>query len=153
MQDDCTPPWADRLLAKIDATGDCWEWIPPRTESGYARLWVSGRREYAHRLIWEWLVGPIPAGYEIDHLCRVRHCLNPDHLEAVLPRTNVHRSYSPFSPKVRRAQQRLASRDVGIIRRRYATGTVTMDALAAEYGVSRPTIQCVIRRVNCGHVA
>jgi hypothetical protein len=45
----------------------------------------------AHRLSYEWLVGPVPEGMELDHLCRVRHCVNPSHLEVVTHSVNVIR--------------------------------------------------------------
>jgi hypothetical protein len=49
------------------------------------------RREYAHRVAYSRAKGPIPAGFHIDHLCRNRLCVNPDHLEAVDPKTNILR--------------------------------------------------------------
>ena len=60
---------------------------PHARGGGYAR-WGN---VYAHRAAYELFVGPIPSGYEIDHLCRVRDCVNPDHLEAVTRRENLLR--------------------------------------------------------------
>jgi hypothetical protein len=77
------PSIADR----IDADGDCWVWTGARTSKGYGN--INGRA--AHRLVYEALVGPIPVGLWIDHLCRNRPCVNPDHLEPVPPRENVIR--------------------------------------------------------------
>ncbi|MEU5302229.1 HNH endonuclease signature motif containing protein [Streptomyces noursei] len=84
--------WTDRFLAKIrDAEGGCWEWTGGRTSDGYGTFWLDGRQQYAHRVAYETLRGPIPDGLVIDHLCRNRACANPAHLEAVTNRTNILR--------------------------------------------------------------
>lgn len=67
--------------------GDCWIWIGRRSAKGYGticmRIGGKLRTLYAHRVAFETLVGPIGEGLEIDHVCRVRHCINPAHLRAV----------------------------------------------------------------------
>jgi DNA-binding XRE family transcriptional regulator len=86
----------ERFWAKVDASGDCWEWIAPRTPAGYGQFQLtSHRRIAAHRFAWEILVGPIPEGLQLDHLCRNPPCVNPDHLEPVTPRENTLRGYGP----------------------------------------------------------
>ncbi len=85
------------IVDRIDADGDCWEWTGAKHESGYGRYRMGGRDGrfwYVHRLVWELLVGPIPDGLHIDHLCRNRLCCNPDHLEPVTPAENTRRSPS-----------------------------------------------------------
>ena len=76
----------------VDKTDSCWLWKGPKTNNGYG---VSARFErtiVAHRRAYLELVGPIPEGMQLDHLCRVRHCVNPAHLEPVSPSENWHRS-------------------------------------------------------------
>lgn len=143
MHKDCTPPWADRLLSKVDASGDCWLWTAYVDPAGYARLSYLDEKCYAHRLIHEWLVGPIPEKYDVDHLCRVRHCVNPDHLEAVPHRTNSLRGYGAFTTQARRGK--IGSTDANVIRRRYATGDGSLRTLGEEYRVSWKTIHAIVQ--------
>jgi len=78
----------------------CIEWTGRIDRYGYGQFLPAGGRKAnnmgAHRWSYEHYVGPIPAGYQIDHLCRNRRCVNPAHLEAVTPRQNVMRS--PIAP-------------------------------------------------------
>lgn len=82
----------DRFWSKVDTTGLCWEWTASRNAKGYGCFRVADRRNAtAHRVAWEMLVGVIPEGMQLDHLCRNRSCVNPDHLEVVDGRTNTLR--------------------------------------------------------------
>ena len=76
-----------RLARYVDATGICWLWNGARDRHGYGRTERTG----AHRWVYEQLVGPIPKGLDLDHLCRVHECVNPDHLEPVTRQTNLLR--------------------------------------------------------------
>ena len=88
-------PVLDRMFELVDV-GDCWLWTGRLSPGGYAVFSVVRGTHRAHRIVWEELVGPLPKGLTLDHLCRVRHCVNPDHLEVVDIRTNTLRS--PISP-------------------------------------------------------
>jgi hypothetical protein len=86
-------PLADRLWSKVVITPGCWLFTGAKV-TGYGVLSrgpAGAGRIQAHRAAWELLVGPIPEGLQIDHLCRVRNCVNPDHLEPVTPRENFLR--------------------------------------------------------------
>lgn len=81
----------------------CWEWTRA-LDQGYA---VLGRRRFpttqrAHRIFYMAMVGPIPDGLQLDHLCANRKCVNPDHLEAVTPRVNTLRSAAPSAINARK---------------------------------------------------
>jgi hypothetical protein len=84
----------ERFWRQVAKTPDgCWEWTGCQQGTGYGRFNAGNNKMvYAHRYAYELLVSPIPEGFEIDHLCRVRHCINPAHLEAVPPIINNHRS-------------------------------------------------------------
>ncbi len=71
------------------ADGECWLWESGIDHEGYARMFVDGKTRRVHRLSYEALIGPIPPGLVIDHICRVRNCVNPAHLRAVTNRENI----------------------------------------------------------------
>lgn len=70
----------ERFWSRVTKAEGCWPWDGVIADNGYGHLWYSGRNRSAHRLAWEFANGPIPAGLVIDHICHVRHCVNPDHL-------------------------------------------------------------------------
>lgn len=79
----------ERVESRIlrDAPGDCWIWTGAVDTDGYGRY----SKDPAHRLVYVSAVGPIPDGLQIDHLCRVRPCVNPAHLEPVTAAENNRR--------------------------------------------------------------
>jgi hypothetical protein len=85
------PPMEERFWAKVHKTDTCWLWTGGKSPNGYGhfsdRPWQGG----AHRWAYEHLVGPIPSGLCLDHLCRVRHCVRPEHLEPITQRENLLR--------------------------------------------------------------
>lgn len=100
-------PIAERFWSHVDVRGDdeCWLWTATTTPSGYGQFFVSPGppriRVPAHRMAYELVVGPIPEGLQLDHLCRVRHCTNPTHLEPVTGIENILRGFSPAAIQAR----------------------------------------------------
>ena len=70
----------------------CWVWQGARNEHGYGRYHYAGKKRFAHRVAYTWLNGGIPDGLDLDHLCRNRACINPDHLDPVSHQENQRRS-------------------------------------------------------------
>lgn len=85
-----------------DPDTGCWIWRLGAIGGGYGVRVVDGRPRLVHRLHYEELVGPIPEGLVIDHLCRTPRCVNPGHLEPVTQRENVLRGDSPHAQNARK---------------------------------------------------
>jgi len=83
-----------RLLSRaiINPDTHCWEWAGAKDMWGYGLIKRDGQNRRVHREVFRMWFGPVPAGLEVDHLCFIRHCLNPDHLEAVPGYVNIMRS-------------------------------------------------------------
>ena len=81
-------------VEKIPESG-CWIWCYYVNHNGYGHLMYQGNCYRAHRVSYQCFVGPIPDGMEIDHLCRVRSCVNPSHLEVVDRLENRRRGGAP----------------------------------------------------------
>ena len=83
--------WEVDFLSKTHQTETCWLWQAGLSE-GYGKFWDGTKQQLAHRVSYEYLVGQIPDGFELDHLCRVTRCVNPDHLEPVPGTVNRNRT-------------------------------------------------------------
>jgi hypothetical protein len=97
---------AERFWARVERwdPDECWLWLGCRTSRGYGELWdlIEKKQRVVHRLAYEWLVGPIPDGFHIDHLCRNRLCVNPKHLEPVTSQVNTLRGTGPSALNARK---------------------------------------------------
>ncbi len=113
-----------------DPDTGCWIWQLGKTAAGYGARWDKNEERVllAHRRYYEQEHGPIPPGLEIDHLCRNRACVNPEHLEAVTRTVNVRRGLGA----------KLTLEAVQTIRA--ARGTKRAADLATEYGIALITV-------------
>lgn len=81
--------WFERHVT--ESPDGCWIWHGARTRNGYGQVTFNGRLAMAHRALYEYMVATVPAGLDLDHLCRVRACVNPYHLDPVTRAVNLRR--------------------------------------------------------------
>lgn len=95
----------ERILEKVspEPNTGCWLWTGYTNGAGYGVLEIKDQPFRAHRLSYELFIGPIPEGLTLDHLCRVRCCVNPHHLEPVTIGDNVLRGDARTVSRARRA--------------------------------------------------
>lgn len=121
---------------EVDASG-CWLWLGAINSDGYGRMrdprTSYGRMMQAHRFFYEQVRSPIPEGLQLDHLCRVRRCVNPEHLEPVTSRENVRRGLL----------RKLTPSDVTEIRT--LGDSKTHSAIATKFGVSRRLVGMILQ--------
>lgn len=120
--------------AAIDSgyTSACWLWQLNKTRDGYGLVRVGRQMQVAHRYHYEQKYGPVPDGFELDHLCRVRACVNPDHLEPVSHAQNCQRG----------SKTKLSRCDIDAIR---AAGDRQED-IARRYGITQGHVSRIKRR-------
>lgn len=97
-------PVEERFWDKVqpEPNTGCWLWLGSGTPYGYGMIGHRYKKIYAHRLSYEMNVGPMPSDRELDHLCRNRWCVNPDHLEPVTHRVNTLRGTAPSAQNARK---------------------------------------------------
>lgn len=111
----------------------CLLWQGAKTNSGYGKTWRNGKTSLAHRVSYIQNCSEIPEGFDVDHLCGIKTCVNPAHLEAVESIEN------------RRRSSKLNKEVVQVVRAMKAEGLLDRE-IAAIIGVTRPAIT----KINCG---
>lgn len=120
---------------------ECWIWqLKISAANGYGGIRVDGRDYLAHRWYYMRAKGPIPEGKQIDHLCSVRECVNPDHLEAVTPLRNSRRSRAT----------KLTDAQAEEIYRLTVSGVLSRRKIATAFGVSPGTVAFIAKNGAVG---
>jgi len=150
-------PTVKRFWAKVDKTGDCWNWTGSKhKKTGYGRFGFMGRLVYPHRLAYELEIGKIPKGLLVCHRCDNPSCVRPTHLFLGTDASNA-------ADKVRKGRMKpthgeynglakLTERDVLKIRKHHAAGGITMTAIGKQYKVTVQAINQIIKRRNWAHI-
>jgi hypothetical protein len=145
-----------RFSEKIRKFPDgCWMWEGSKFNTGYGAFWYKGQNRLAHRLAYEWLVGPIPQDLVVRHRCNVPDCVNPCHLivgtqaENIADRDRAGTTYRPRGEK--NVNAKVSGEQVRVIRQRFFSGE-EKDSLAHFYGVSPKTIYKIVTRRSWGHI-
>ena len=153
-----TPSDVSRFWVKVDKTGPCWLWLASTRSYGYGQFWTKayGRMVEAHRIAWELMRGPIPAGMFVCHNCPGGdnpRCVNPDHLflDTQAGNNTDMVSKGRSSRGEHRHWARLTEPQVRQIRELRASGR-TQPGLAREFGVSRAAIGLIVQRKRWKHV-
>lgn len=101
--DDPTPSLLQRFSEKYEiAPNGCWVWTARINRKGYGQITVFQKKYEAHRFAYQFLVGAIPDGFQLDHMCRNRACVNPEHLRPVTAKANTYATGSIATAKLNR---------------------------------------------------
>lgn len=134
----CWGTWrsrSDEDLYKIDKNSGCWNFIRALKHDGYGGMKRKGKQILAHRYFYEKYKDEIPEGLQIDHLCRNKKCVNPNHLEPVTGAENTRRANST----------KLTKESVHLIRELWAKTKWTQRELGILFGVHRRHIGAIVR--------
>jgi len=138
--------------SRVDKSGSCWIWKGARTgpHREYGQFAIKGRGKRAHRLVWEWLHGPIPEGLHVCHRCDNGLCVNPDHLFLGIAKDNQrdslnkgrHQSLKQKGEKGPNAK--LTQSQADQIRWLYQQGNISQAELSNNFGVDQAAISRII---------
>ncbi len=138
-------PLEQRFWSRVIKTDTCWLWQGNTSAGGggYGSIYSGGKNRLVHHVVFELLGKKIPKGLEADHLCRVRHCVNPDHIEFVTLRENQLRGYGVSGINARKTHcvrgHKFTPENTYWRKNRYGRDCrICMKKRMHEYGVTHP---------------
>lgn len=126
---------ADRFWQKVAKTETCWLWTGSDNGKGYGQFWDGSRKVRVHRYAYEQLVGEIPVGLQVDHLCHNRRCVNPEHLRLATNAQNMENLSVVTAKSGYRGVHRKGSKWLAVVKRdgrSHYGGLFTRKVLAAQ---------------------
>lgn len=146
----------ERFMDKVELDNNgCWLWTSTILRSGYGTMWYRGQTISAHRLSYQFYIGPVPERLHVLHLCDVKRCVNPEHLYAGTHQQNIQDRENRGKNMRGTGNPRavLSAEDVLEIRRRYAAGEKPFE-IARDYdGIGWGGIYSVCRRKTWKHIS
>ena len=126
----------DRFWEKVQKTDSCWIWKAGLDKDGYGQFSVRFKNFRAHRFAFFLVKGGIDTGLVIDHLCKNKNCVNPNHLELTTVCENSRRGN----------QAKINMREARVIRQKYKTGLFTQKALGNIFGIGQDQISRIVTK-------
>ena len=145
----------ERFWAKVDKTGDCWNWMGCKNLFGYGRFRVGKKVRTTHRMAWELTNGLIPNNLSVLHKCDNTSCINPAHLFLGTQGDNIRDAFSKkrmSNRGERNSNTGLVDSDIVEVRKRYSLGGITQKELAKLYGISWYQIYNIVHNISWDHV-
>lgn len=152
----------DKFFSRIRVKKGCWEWTGNKYVGGYGQ-YSSGYRKYqAHRLMWTCQNGEIPSGAVVMHNCDNKLCVRPSHLILGSQKENMRdmikkkrdRFYFKLNPPhgERNSNSKLSENDVIEIRRTFASGSISREAICRKYGIKNSNVSNIVNRASWKHI-
>lgn len=146
----------ERFWRFVNKTDSCWLYTGDKDRYGYGMINVCGRKVKAHRLAYTLTGRVIPRGMLLCHKCDVRSCVNPDHFFIGTHQDNTDDMMAKERHRVavgeRASHSKLTAEQVNAIRREYANGGVSLNALARRFNVSNQSIHAIVSRKSWTHI-
>ena len=135
---------------RVNVTSTCWDWTGCHSTNGYGKVSFNNKSDYAHRVIWQLVFGPIPDGLFVCHHCDNKSCVNPDHLFLGTPNDNIQDAVKKgrTAKGEARPDSVLTEADVIAIR----SSNLTHTELAKKFGICRQHVSDVQRGIKWGHL-
>jgi DNA polymerase/3'-5' exonuclease PolX len=141
-----------RFLKFVHKTPTCWLWNGTLFNSGYGQFRMNGKNRRAHRVSYEFFIGPIGEGLNVCHKCDVKRCVRPYHLFVTTQKGNMEDASRKGRMKGRSGWGKLSVETIRFARKRYRQRGITIKTMAKALGVARSSLNKAIRGLTYRNV-